>query len=454
MQKEELSQISAPKKKKWKKIVLIIIGSGVFLIVGMIYLSSLLGLFVKDTAPINDADLLLEKANVPDDENAYLDLIKLENIVYWPEEKEKSDILFSMIAGKTWNELAAKEILSRNVEAFKYFKEAVAKSKYQYPAHADPSKIELNTPVPHVGILRAMTRASVIKALYLAKQGQDKEAINESLTAVKIGQKMQESGVPSTIEYLVATAIKDFGMEAFQKIIDSSKLSSVELLNYIVELDPFYENEGGLINSFKGEYLTQSLIIDGLANKNEGVMRLFVNEEKDIGIEDVGAMFKKHYYFQPNKTKLLFAEDARENINQVNLPCGEVKQQPKIGPASLSEAWLVENAVGKALYNSYANTLIALFTKKCEDDLLVGVTQTKLALKAYKIDTGNYPVSLEELVPKYLLSVPRDTFDGGALKYSKDKKIIYSVGGDGKDSGGSEGEDWRSIPDPTFKLGF
>ena len=47
-----------------------------------------------------------------------------------------------------------------------------------------------------------------------------------------------------------------------------------------------------------------------------------------------------------------------------------------------------------------------------------------------------------------------DPFDGKPIRYSKDKKIIYSVGEDGVDSGGSAGDDWRKMPDPTFSVDF
>ena len=45
--------------------------------------------------------------------------------------------------------------------------------------------------------------------------------------------------------------------------------------------------------------------------------------------------------------------------------------------------------------------------------------------------------SLESLVPKYINSIPLDPYDGQPFKYSKSKAIVYSVGKDLKDSGGS-----------------
>ena len=49
-----------PKKRHWKKFVLITIGVIVILIVALLSLPRFLNLFAKDIAPINDSDLQLQ----------------------------------------------------------------------------------------------------------------------------------------------------------------------------------------------------------------------------------------------------------------------------------------------------------------------------------------------------------------------------------------------------------
>ncbi|MGB9877802.1 MAG: hypothetical protein ACPLPS_08555, partial [bacterium] len=83
-------------------------------------------------------------------------------------------------------------------------------------------------------------------------------------------------------------------------------------------------------------------------------------------------------------------------------------------------------------------------------------TATLLALRAYKKDKGHLPDNLSELVPEYLPEIPIDPFDGKPLRYSKEKRIIYCVGKDLIDSGGSIGErgSWKDWKDPTFPIPF
>lgn len=106
------------------------------------------------------------------------------------------------------------------------------------------------------------------------------------------------------------------------------------------------------------------------------------------------------------------------------------------------------------MYYIFATDLNDIITIRCEENLLVGATQIMIAIKAFKNDNNNYPNSLDELVPNYLSFIPKDPFDGKSIKYSNTKKIIYSVGKDLIDSGGSTGNYWVKMPDPTFIIDF
>jgi type II secretory pathway pseudopilin PulG len=66
--------------------------------------------------------------------------------------------------------------------------------------------------------------------------------------------------------------------------------------------------------------------------------------------------------------------------------------------------------------------------------------ETQLALRAYLLDHGRYPATLDELIPGYLPSLPIDPFtDGAPLKYRTTSSgyLLYSVGPDTIDNGGT-----------------
>lgn len=69
---------------------------------------------------------------------------------------------------------------------------------------------------------------------------------------------------------------------------------------------------------------------------------------------------------------------------------------------------------------------------------------TAIALKRYQLKHGTYPPDLNALVPQFLPAVPQDPEDGQPLRYHlKDDGtfVLYSIGPNGKDDGGSSALD-------------
>jgi hypothetical protein len=66
-------------------------------------------------------------------------------------------------------------------------------------------------------------------------------------------------------------------------------------------------------------------------------------------------------------------------------------------------------------------------------------TAVALAAERYRRARGQWPASLADLVPDYVVRIPNDPFDGRPLKLAKHAQgiTIYSVGLDGADNGGN-----------------
>lgn len=83
---------------------------------------------------------------------------------------------------------------------------------------------------------------------------------------------------------------------------------------------------------------------------------------------------------------------------------------------------------------------------------LVRAATVRIALQRYRLEHGQFPESIEQLVPKFLDKVPEDPFDGQPLRYAirDGEPLVYSVGRDQVDNGG-DGDD-RGQPDILFPL--
>jgi len=72
---------------------------------------------------------------------------------------------------------------------------------------------------------------------------------------------------------------------------------------------------------------------------------------------------------------------------------------------------------------------------------------TGIAVERYRLENGQRPHALAELVPQHIEEVPTDPFSGEALRYKQTENgyIVYSVGPDREDDGGREPEEGTSL---------
>lgn len=110
-------------------------------------------------------------------------------------------------------------------------------------------------------------------------------------------------------------------------------------------------------------------------------------------------------------------------------------------PVPQEAAWTARGGTppGGLLSHLLIPSLNNILNKTCPNkQALTRAAVVAAALTNYRIDTGHYPASLDELVPKYLPAVPTDPLDGKPILYLlRDKQAtIYSVGDDRIDDGG------------------
>jgi hypothetical protein len=103
---------------------------------------------------------------------------------------------------------------------------------------------------------------------------------------------------------------------------------------------------------------------------------------------------------------------------------------------NVSEPKAPNDPISQALLQVYDRATF----EQCLAFALDRLLDTRLALRAYRLDHGRYPDSVAQLAPAYLSRVPLDPFTGGApLKYrpSGAGYVLYSIGPDAVDDGGT-----------------
>ncbi len=82
-----------------------------------------------------------------------------------------------------------------------------------------------------------------------------------------------------------------------------------------------------------------------------------------------------------------------------------------------------------------------VFKRYLQGKARLHATQAAIAIERYWLAHGDLPDSLADLVPEYLVAVPKDPYTARELRYEKLGKggfVVYSVGEDGHDDGGWE----------------
>jgi hypothetical protein len=414
-----------------------------FLATGFLYY-----VFVYDSPPPKDDDLKPVRLEVPDSENAFTYLNFPDEKLYYPKDEEKQKRYNNLEAGKIWDEELAKEAIEHNKELMELFHKGMACKYFQVPEIKD-----IDAPMFYLGHWRFLARFMSLHACYLQKTEKEKEAFDTALEIVRFGHLIQNSG-GEIITYLVGVGITDnSGLGAITSLLKETTLSSLELKKYIQMLAKYETNVDGLVNAFKLEYVKICVLIDMIAS----------GRDKDITQESrwYRTAVRIRYFFRPNATKQIEAELYRLYIKDIENEFYKIDKSimesflKKYEPAS----YLSQNIIGKSIatYVTFSKTIWQKYKSQTKNRAV----QILIALKCYKMEHGDLPDSLEKLVPDYFEDIPNDPYDGKPLRYSKEKKYIWSVGLDLVDKGGFLKEEQKPgkivfpIPDdPTFKIEF
>jgi hypothetical protein len=299
------------------------------------------------------------------------------------------------------------------------------------------------------GAARNLAELALLKAFVLRHRGETGQAIDQLLRVVKYGHMLQNSRGP-LIQYLVALGIKERALNACRRWLESASLPPERLVTYAEKLGRYSEDPDAVKNALRIEYQSFRQYVNRWTD-----VRLWEDEDVELRNRVFWGTMMCRFWFKPNETKRLAARITRSYIENVPRPYVEMQMAQPPDYKEISERLATpDNPLGEAMYRMLMPSFERFLRIYCRGQFQVRALRAMFAMKAYHAEQGRLPESLEALVPDYLDEVPRDPFDGKQLRYSREKKIIYTVGKDGKDTGGSPGEDRRESPDPTYEIPF
>jgi len=351
--KKIVSQIISGCLKFLAVVVLILV---VIVIIIPSFLSIVKG---KDISPVDDSKLQLQTINIPKEENAFYDLNynldKVQNLINTKNVPAGKQLVSDYIESDEWNQEVVKQLLADNEGVLQDFSSAAAKGKFQLPYTDDPSKISRDIPITPLNVYREISRLSGVKAIWLAKNGQDKEALGEAFKAIIVGNAIENSqGL--LITHLVGIAIKDNGLDVLQKVISMIPKDSLVLSEYQSKLEN-YKAKGNSA-PFSIEYLVSKQSLDNFGQ----------DYDTKLGA-GTKILIKNKFYFKKNLTTSYYFDFFNKLAVESKKDCSEVKEIQKstkpLEESNLIKMYFTENVVGKHFMKISEIAMNNVLKKKC-----------------------------------------------------------------------------------------
>ncbi|MDP6526494.1 MAG: hypothetical protein QGI24_06090 [Kiritimatiellia bacterium] len=390
-----------------------------------------INLLCRDIPPPDVTDLKVQRPQVSSNENAYTYFDSATNALHWPTN---ASIVTDYLAGEPVPEEQVLDVIDRNEEMFRTVDEGL-----QCAMCLAPELTGFDSLLPYLADWRNIGRVLAFRTRYQRLSGSHAEAALTCVSLLRFGDLLQHDA-ECLVNYLVGIAVLEIGLQQARDIAQDDGSTDCELSalsTALAELGPF---DHGLVRAMMLEYKGTSKIIDDVING-----KFSLNDVAGlVGSAPSGILKRRRiprYFLQPNKTRAEFATFYRNVISNAPLPYADMNLY------DVEEAFGIEkskvklmtrpNGVGKILCALMIPAVESLLERKCRTETSVAATSLMVALHGYELKKGIFPETVDKLVPDYLASIPSDPYDGRPFRYDPSKGVVYSVGKDLEDSGGS-----------------
>ena len=355
------------------------------------------------------------------------------------------DVKFDFAVKNPWTaeqfpELA--EWLQENRVPLDLFRQASTRSRFYQPLINPTGDRSL------AGVLlelsqaqRLLAKSISVSAMQHAGDGNIAKAFEETIAIRRQARFANQSVIG--MEYIVGCSIELIAIEAEWKIAASGKATSEQLLNYRNQVDALPKMDSPA-NCFRhGErYLTLESYIDFARDRNgvRDALRNRFNDRFFFASADWGAAMRHSNPFFDRITQAMESDSVYAGYNKLydlELDRSLYTTNPittylggRKAKGRFMAAILLRVGPAMPMYFWYYQPFSKI---RAMHDL----GQVVFSLEAYKLDHGEYPDQLDQLVPGYFEEeVPDDIYVEKPLRYERtaERYLLHSLGPDGKEN--------------------
>jgi len=293
--------------------------------------------------------------------------------------------------------------------------------------------------IPNMREIKIAARMLKLEAILYAENGDGKLSIRSAISIFGIARSLAKE--PSIMSQMFRSMCQSFATSTIEYCINRVELTDEQLLE-LIERVHNSERISDMTCAFVGERCMGLRFFKSPESMNpdsiEGIpVRPILELYKALGLVDADA--------------IIYLDLMDEYIKSAQLPLHKRQEAVKAIDARLqstSQIHILLHAITPALSHITSIELRTIADLR--------TARTALAVLRYRLAAGRLPDALTDLVPIYLDVVPVDPFDGKDLRYEKLGVgfVVYSIGQDMRDDGGTEKPSRKTKEFPTWDMTF
>ncbi len=386
----------------------------------------------KSGEPIEPADFNL--LAIPDDQNAAVDLLQAGKAVNtktpaWVAYDKINDTTATLTDSQA---ATLRKLAAENAKVFALIDQAMTRKSVDW-------KVRLTSPVmatllPYLNDQRTLANLLQADALLHQHDHASADALADVSRLLFVGRAVDQQGF--VVGHLVSIGIEAVASSTAELIAPDLTIgpapaaSPEQVKQLITELLNDAPSRKGMSNGLLMERMDNldfiRCVIDGKVTRPQ--FQKLLGPKTDFAALTPESAGASGVLLLPYLTDVLRVFESADDLPTFESRCPRVPAAIDADPRKYAVANLMSPSFDRIALTHYRGVTTRHFA---------AVT---LAVRAYAIERDNKPpAQLTDLVPEYFPTVPSDPMAAGApLQYVADKSIVYSVGDDGIDDGGSE----------------
>lgn len=454
---------------RFLKRTLLILGALFLFAVLSVSITAIKLLMDKDDAPLDYSELAVEMPTTDPDVNGY-------SLMRSFSENYAGELDYDLIEKlraeprDQWNPTEIETVLEQHVSLIEGLEPTFSRPIFKFDQEAKPETL-----IPEVQVLKNYVQLKILKARLLQIKENDSAALHELLKLQNQLRVYVESEGPLICLLVSAAQIAVLEKELFRFVSDA-ELSDLEWIQAARPYDVYEAYSGAIRSTYEQEFQFASYCLNQVAfdpaQAMQDIATLSETDEKPSWIAHRIYKGFAALCYRPTETRNSIYKSYLEIASQAELPVQarkfEYNNELNSQFQKRSRSDMIDsNIIGKILLGIILPTHEVILDRITLYQSSGAAIQLSFALRAYHQANGTLPDTLDALIPEYLEVIPRDPYDGAPLRYSKEQAILYSVGNDFTDSGGSSlpfahqlsEDEYRDCAEldksePTFSLRF